>query len=578
MQKKLLFIPLLLLGFLSYAQVCPTITSPANGATNVAVTSSITWTPVTGVPGYRISIGTTPGGTDIIANQPVGSATTYTPPLGLPENTQLYVTLTLFFFDREDIVCASQTFRTENVTTPPPCTLLTTPLQNATNVNGGTNIRWNYAPTATGYRIRIGTTPGTGNLLLETDLGNVLIYNPPVDLPPSTAIFVLLIPYNENGAALNCQEISFTTGALATLPACTTMISPANGAINVPLTPFLEWTEVPGAVSYRVSIGSSPFVQDVLSNAIFFSNSTFVLDFEPNRTFYITIIPQNSAGEAIGCGQESFSTIFGCGPFFDPDGELISLSPVIDFPDLISFCQNETPYTITTTDNTDGFRWYRINSNGSETLLSETRDLNLTQTGNYRYEAYNNIVQSEGTFECSSSQEFTVVSSEIANIMALDLRDDGNRFQITVRTTGIGDYEYALDRIEGPYQDSPVFNGITPGTHTVYVRDKNGCGIVQETIVQDLTLEGFPKFFTPNNDSINDFWQFIKSPDDENTEVLLITIQIYNRYGQLIAQIEPESEGWDGNFRGKPMPPSDYWFKAIDNNMKEYKGHFTLKR
>lgn len=576
MLKKLLYLPFLFLGYLPVAQVCPAITSPANGATNVPVTSSITWTPVTGVPGYRISIGTTPGGTEIIANQPVGSATSYTPPLGLPENTQLYVTLTLFFFNQEDIVCASQTFRTEDVVTPPPCAVLASPAPNATNVNGGTNIRWNYAPTATGYRLRIGTNPGVGDFLPETDLGNVLVYNPPVDLPPSTPIFVLLIPYNENGVALNCQETNFTTGALATLPSCATMVSPVDGALNVPLTPFLEWTEVPGALSYRVSIGSSPFEQDVLNNAIFFTNSTFVLDFEPNRTFYITIIPQNGAGEALGCGQESFSTLFGCGPFFNPDGELIDLSPVIDFPDQISFCQNETPYTITTTDNTDGFRWYRINSNGSETLLSETPELTLTETGNYRYEAYNTIAQTGGTFECSSSQEFTVVSSEIATITALDLINQDNGLQITVRTTGIGAYEYALNNVDGPYQDSPVFDGVLPGTHTVYVRDKNGCGISQDTIVQDLTLEGFPKFFTPNNDGINDFWQFI-SPS-ESDAIIIVDIKIYNRYGLLIAQIDPDSPGWDGTFRGKPMPASDYWFDAVDLNNREIKGHFSLMR
>lgn len=578
MLKKLLYLPLLFLGYLPVAQVCPIITSPASGATNVPVTSSITWTPVTGVPGYRISIGTTPGGTEIIANQPVGSATSYTPPLGLPDNTQLYVTLTLFFFNQEDIVCASQTFRTEDVVTPPPCGVLASPAPNATNVNGGTNIRWNYAPTATGYRLRIGTNPGAGDILPETNLQNVLVYNPPVDLPPSTPIFVLLIAFNENGDAANCTEFNFTTGALATLPDCATMVSPPNEAINVPLTPFLEWTEVPGATSYRVSIGSSPFEQDVLNDAIFFSNSTFVLDFEPNRTFYITIIPQNAAGEALGCGQESFSTIFGCGPYFDSGGELINLSPVIDFPALISFCQNETPYIITTADDADGFRWYRINTNGSETLLTETVNLSLTQNGNYLYEAYNTIAQTGGVFECSTSQEFTVVSSEIATITALDLRDQGGPFQITVKTSGIGDYEYALDRIDGSYQDSPVFNGILPGTHTVYVRDKNGCGITQETIVQDLTLEGFPKFFTPNNDSINDFWQFIEPPEASDTAIIMITIQIYNSFGQLIAQIDPESEGWDGNFEGRPMPPSDYWFRAVDNLRNVYKGHFTLKR
>ena len=37
--------------------------------------------------------------------------------------------------------------------------------------------------------------------------------------------------------------------------------------------------------------------------------------------------------------------------------------------------------------------------------------------------------------------------------------------------------------------------------------------------------------------------------------------------------------GWDGTYRGKPQPSTDYWFIIkIDMTDKKVTGHFTLKR
>jgi hypothetical protein len=43
---------------------------------------------------------------------------------------------------------------------------------------------------------------------------------------------------------------------------------------------------------------------------------------------------------------------------------------------------------------------------------------------------------------------------------------------------------------------------IFSGAYTVYVRDKNGCGIVTDKVY----LLMYPKFFTPNGDGYNDTW------------------------------------------------------------------------
>lgn len=582
MKRLILANILCFFGALVFGQQCPNpvLISPSPGSNNVSVNATITWNEVVGVPGYIISIGTSPGGVDIVNEVNVGSALSYTPPLGLPEDTQIYVTITLFFFEGgiPDVVCNSETFRTEDVIAPPGCTNLQFPQNGATNINVATNISWNYAPTATSYTLSIGTSPGGTEILVPTNVGNVLSYNPPVDLPPNSDIYVTVIPENGNLPNPVCTEQVFSTGDIAALPGCTSLISPANGEINVPLTPNIEWNPVAGADGYRVTIGLTPFTAEVLNEGVFTSTSTFVIDFEPNRTFFITIVPFNSAGDAIGCTQETFSTVLGCGPFFEAStGELVTLFPEIDFPETLSFCQNEAPLVVTATDEADGYRWYRVDQFGDESLISSDAEVSIFENGQYRYEAYNIASQAgSGTLECPNSQLFSVVSSEAPRIDNIDIVGQPSTIRITVEVSGAGDYEYALDNIDGPYQDSNVFDNVIPGTRTVYVRDKNGCGIAEETITQDLTLEGFPKFFTPNGDGINDFWQFIPPPSF--LENPLVVIHIFDRYGKLLVQLDPLSRGWDGNFNGTPLPASDYWFKARDMNSQELSGHFTLKR
>ena len=83
----------------------------------------------------------------------------------------------------------------------------------------------------------------------------------------------------------------------------------------------------------------------------------------------------------------------------------------------------------------------------------------------------------------------------------------------------------------------------------------------------------YPKFFTPNNDSYNDYWQLLGSKNEPYNK-----IYIYDRYGKLLKQLSPTNIGWDGTFNGNILPTSDYWFLLERQNGKQHQGHFTLKR
>lgn len=179
-------------------------------------------------------------------------------------------------------------------------------------------------------------------------------------------------------------------------------------------------------------------------------------------------------------------------------------------------------------------------------------------------------VRVSNTNGCFKDRTITVLPSNIASVENVQVTDAAQDNSITVSVSGEGDYEYALDNL-GPFQDSNTFNNLQPGIYTVFIRDRNNCGVVEETV----SVIGFPKYFTPNGDGYNDFWQVkgINRDFQPNT-----VIYIYDRYGKLLAQINPLSSGWDGTFNGQPMPTNDYWFAVKLEDGRQLNGHFTLKR
>jgi gliding motility-associated-like protein len=220
----------------------------------------------------------------------------------------------------------------------------------------------------------------------------------------------------------------------------------------------------------------------------------------------------------------------------------------------------------------DGFRWFRVNADNTETLLSTSEEVPIAEIGRYRHEAFN----IRGITECTNSMEFEVIASEMATVIDVEVSRIMGIKAANINISGIGNYEYALNNPDGPYQDSAFFTGLSGNAHVIYVRDKNGCGIVEANVDRDITLDDFPKFFTPNNDLANDIWQY--SPLEPINDIRLLYIHIYNRFGAFIKQLDPYATGWDGTYNGRPLPESDYWFRAVDNLNNEYKGHFSLKR
>ncbi|NRD20872.1 T9SS type B sorting domain-containing protein [Winogradskyella eckloniae] len=247
-----------------------------------------------------------------------------------------------------------------------------------------------------------------------------------------------------------------------------------------------------------------------------------------------------------------------------PINVIVNPIPQVSLSDEYAFCPHN-PITLSGLDSNTRFEWR--NSNGQ--LLSTLQQFTPNSEGIYTHIAY----QMVNGIECSTTKTFTlnqIVPPNIIDITTI-LNYDNNTVTVQLDANSDEQYEYSIDNINYFINNNEhTFYHVPSGEHTIYVRDIYGC---EEPIDQNIFLIGYPKFITPNNDGINDFW-YIKGIQNYNIK----TAEIFDRYGKLLASLnEQNGFRWDGNVKGIKLPTNDYWFKVEYNNGEIKTGHFTVK-
>ena len=304
------------------------------------------------------------------------------------------------------------------------------------------------------------------------------------------------------------------------------------------------------------------------SNAIVLAGAPAGLDLQYYETYNDALVENNPLGttftNTVAYNQTIYARVENNNACYGISE--IALS-VFELPDIETefetvYCLNSFPETIVLDAGV-------INDSPSNYLFDwstgeNTATIEVDSPGTY-------TVRVTNTNGCFKDRTITVLPSNIATVTDVEIVDASQNNTITVIVSGEGDYEYALDDVSGPYQDPNIFENVQPGLYTVYVRDRNNCGITEELV----SVIGFPKFFTPNDDDKNDFWQVkgISNLFQANS-----TIYIFDRYGKLLAELDPLGPGWDGTYNGAKMPTSDFWFKVKLQDGRTFTSHFTLKR
>ena len=171
------------------------------------------------------------------------------------------------------------------------------------------------------------------------------------------------------------------------------------------------------------------------------------------------------------------------------------------------------------------FDWYKETSPTMSVFVSSGSSLNVNEPGTYAV----TITTTKG---CSKTRSIEVLPSSIPTIDSVDFTDGVEMTSVVVNVSGSGSYEYAIDNPLNGYQDSNVFLMVSAGIHRLYVRDKNGCGSTEKNI----SVIGFPKFFTPNGDGFNDRWHLTGI---NSATKLKSDVYIFDRFGKLLIQLNP---------------------------------------
>lgn len=111
------------------------------------------------------------------------------------------------------------------------------------------------------------------------------------------------------------DDITVNQEVVTTVPACSTINYPANGSTISAGNLSLAWDAVPTAVSYDVTVGTTPGGSDLVNITV--GGTTTNLTLATNTTYYAKVTPKNLNGSAAGCTEISFTTnndIGYCGP------------------------------------------------------------------------------------------------------------------------------------------------------------------------------------------------------------------------------------------------------------------------
>ncbi|MCL6220391.1 T9SS type B sorting domain-containing protein [Zunongwangia sp. M21534] len=223
----------------------------------------------------------------------------------------------------------------------------------------------------------------------------------------------------------------------------------------------------------------------------------------------------------------------------------------------ISVCKYETPFALI--DYLEG----TPDSNGywEPTLQNGVFNPQLDNAGTYVYRVSN------ANCEVLSSQITITLfdRNKPINYRFSKKNNHDGSYDINFETEKESNYIFILD--DNSKNTTGNYYGISPGIHKIEIVEVDGCAYIKEEIY----LIGFPNYFSPNNDGINDSWKPIGIGDNA------IEISIFDRYGNLITILKKDEE-WDGTLNGKPLPEDDYWFKATIDLERKQRGHFSLIR
>ena len=135
--------------------------------------------------------------------------------------------------------------------------------------------------------------------------------------------------------------------------------------------------------------------------------------------------------------------------------------------------------------------------------------------------------------------------------------------EISLSQDNTGDL-YLANLVVGVY----IFELTVTDNNNLTSKDQVTVTILEEAPVS----QNIPRYFTPNNDGVNDLWEWPNIELYANS-----TLVIFNRFGQKIYETDSYQNNWNGTVDGKPLQEDAYYY-SIKLRNADIKGAVRIVR
>ena len=254
-----------------------------------------------------------------------------------------------------------------------------------------------------------------------------------------------------------------------------------------------------------------------------------------------------------GCPHDTTIIINNIHP--QPVADFIVDKAEVCIGDAFTFTDNSNPMDGVTTN------WFWTMDDGS-TRSVRTFPYTYTTAGTYDVELY--TINSHGCRSTTYSEPVTVHPYPVVDAGPdRFVLQDG---QITLDATASGnDLTYLwtpnLYFISSSTILKPEIKGVDDIRYTLTVTARGGCADTSSVFIKVLKYPLIPNVFSPNGDGVHDRWVigYLESYPG-------CTVDIYNRYGQLILHSEGYQTPWDGKVNGRDVPIGTYYYIVNPKN------------
>ncbi len=254
-----------------------TMTTPVSGSTLAAASTTFNWTAGTGVSGYALWIGSTPGAYDLYAaDEKTNLSRTVTLPTdGRPLYVQLWSLMNGSWQPVKYVYTAYSPLAPASLKAQ-----ITSQVNGSTLSAAATTLSWSTGTGVSRYALWVGSTPGGNDLWSADEVTNL---TQAMTLPTDgRTIYVRL--WSLIGGVWQYNTYSYTA-----LDTRATMTTPVSGSTLVAASTTFNWTAGTGVSRYALWVGSAPGAYDLYAGDENTSNSKTLTLPTDGRPIYVQL-------------------------------------------------------------------------------------------------------------------------------------------------------------------------------------------------------------------------------------------------------------------------------------------------